>query len=160
MFKSVQEKWSLIEFPEWHFQAAQENDGVTAGYSNASGGTKGKIFQAHTTEAVASAIHIAQTKGPKIGQVHLDILAAKAGARTDTAFSVIPTYAGLEAGAYLMNTEVSAFHAALGVAADSEIGYRDQSIACKLLGCGVRVGRIFEVSFLGTGFGVDFGKFF
>ncbi|KAK4653865.1 LOW QUALITY PROTEIN: hypothetical protein QC762_511160 [Podospora pseudocomata] len=42
---------------------------------------------------------------------------------------------------------------------DTEIGCRDPSVGCKVMGCRVRVGRVCVTSALGSGFEIDFGKF-
>jgi hypothetical protein len=139
-------------------QVKQEEDGLTTFYFNANADNGGYIFQTHSAAAAASVLHIAQQKGVEVEQVHVDILAFKAKAQIQSAGGV-PVYAGADAGAYLVDADAGPFHASLGLAADTEVGCRDQSIGCKVLGCGARVGRVCEISLFGNSIGIDWGKF-
>jgi hypothetical protein len=138
---------------------AQQEDGVTTFYVNAGAGIEGHIFQTDSAMVVASVFHFAQTKGVPVQKVQLDILTASASAQVET-MAGFPVFVGAEAGAYLMKADAGAFHGALGVAADTGIGCKDQSFGCKVLGCGVRVGRVCEISAFGSGIGIDWGKLF
>ncbi|KAK4154222.1 hypothetical protein C8A00DRAFT_42957 [Chaetomidium leptoderma] len=155
--RNFQEAYSKPGLPEWHVQVAQEEDGLTTFYFNGSAGTEGRIVQTHSADTVASILHIAQTKGAPVQQVHVDILSARAKGQVETVMSV-PVYAGFDAGVSLVDAEAGPFHTVLGVAADTEIGCRDQSVGCKVLGCGARVGRVCEISAFGSSVGIDWEK--
>ncbi|KAH6855603.1 hypothetical protein B0I37DRAFT_350760 [Chaetomium sp. MPI-CAGE-AT-0009] len=156
--KDFQEAYARLDGPNAHVQVSQEEDGLTTFYFNAEAETGGYVYQTHSASAAASILHIAQQKGAKIEQLHVDVLAVKGGAQIQSAMGV-PVYAGADAGAYLVDADVGAFHGALGLAADTEIGCKDQSIGCKVLGCGLKVGRVCEVSVFGSSIGIDWGKF-
>ncbi|KAK4665127.1 LOW QUALITY PROTEIN: uncharacterized protein QC763_511160 [Podospora pseudopauciseta] len=97
-------------------------------------------------------------KGGRDPAGNVDVLSVKANVQVETVAGV-PVYYGADAGVYLADAEAGPFHGTLGLAADTEIGCRDQSVGCKVLGCGVRVGRVCEISALGSGLGIDLGKF-
>lgn len=158
--ESFEKAYSQLEVPNARVQVNQDHDGVTTFYFNAGAGTdtNGCIFQTHSASTTASILHVAQTKGAEIQQANVDVLSAKANVQVETVAGV-PVYYGADAGVYLADAEAGPFHGTLGLAADTEIGCRDQSVGCKVLGCGVRVGRVCEISALGSGFGIDFGKF-
>lgn len=150
--------YAQLGTPEAHVQVKQEENGTTTFYFNATADTGGCVFQTHSAATVASILHIAQLKGAEVEQVHTDILAVKAKVEAQSAMG-IPTYVGADAGVYLVNAEAGPFHGTLGLAADTEVGCKDQSVGCKVLGCGVRVGRVCEVSVFGNSVGIDWGKF-
>jgi hypothetical protein len=149
---------ALLGTPDTHVQVRQEPNGTTTFYFNATADAGGYVFQTHRATTAASILHIAQLKGAKVEQVHADILTVRANAETDSVMGV-PTYAGVDAGVYLMDAEAGPFHASIGLAADTEVGCKDGSVGCEILGCGVKVGKVCEISVLGNRVGIDWGKF-
>lgn len=127
--QDFQEAYSKPGLPEAHVQVSQENDGLTTFYYNASAGIEGRILQTYSAATAASVLHIAQTNGVEVQQVHADILSAKAKAQMESVMSV-PRYAGVDAGLYLLDTEAGPFQASLGVAADTEIIRLQRSVNC------------------------------
>ncbi|CAP65919.1 uncharacterized protein PODANS_5_11160 [Podospora anserina S mat+] len=158
--ESLEKAYSQLEVPNARVQVNQDHDGVTTFYFNAGAGTdtNGCIFQTHSASTTASILHMAQTNGAEIQQANVDVLSAKANVKVETVAGVL-VYYGADAGVYLADAEAGPFHGTLGLAADTKIGCRDQSVGWKVLGCGVRVGRVYKISALGSGFGIDFRKF-
>lgn len=67
---------------------------------------------------------------------------------------------GAEAGVSLINAQVSLFDLNLGVALDTEVGIKDDSLVIEALGCGFKIGRKVSISVFGSSFGIDFGRLF
>lgn len=145
-----------------NLQAAQEQDGTVTFYANANAttGAKAEVFRTNRADAVVSVLHIAQLKGQKVEQVHVDVISAKVGAEMQTAFDKVPVYAGVEASLNLVDAQAGPFTATLGAGADTGAGYQDQSVGFKVLGTGVKVGRVCEISVFGSKIGIDWGKLF
>lgn len=96
----------------------------------------------------------------KVEQVHADVLSAKVEAEVQTVWDAVPVYAGAGASANLVDMEAGPFTGTLGAGVDSEVGYKDQSVGFKVLGSGVRVERVCEISVFGSKIGIDWGKLF
>ena len=82
------------------------------------------------------------------------IMGAKAQA------SVGDYHAIAEAGVHLVDAQMGAFHVKGGLGVDTGGGFVDDSFTAEVLGCGVTLGRKVEISFLGCGVGIDFGRLF
>lgn len=68
------------------------------------------------------------------------------------------THVGLDAKATAASAEIGACNIHLGAGVSSEIGIKNDSLAVKGLGCGVKVGRQVGVSVFDNEVSVDFGK--
>jgi len=66
----------------------------------------------------------------------------------------------VEASANFVDIKASVFDLTIGVAADTKIGIKDDSATIGVAGTGITIGRKFGISVGGTGFGIDFGRFF
>ncbi|RAH52666.1 hypothetical protein BO85DRAFT_472479 [Aspergillus piperis CBS 112811] len=137
-----------------------EEDGMHVFYYNAGLETGGAVFRTNRADAVASILHMVQDNGGEIEKVSIDVLGARAGLEVQTLNDYFPVYAGADATAHLVDLKGGPCYGTLGVGVDTELGYRDQSVGCKVLGCGMRVGRVCEISAFGSKIGIDWGKLF
>ncbi|KAI5792107.1 hypothetical protein FPQ18DRAFT_389622 [Pyronema domesticum] len=126
--------------PDVDLHATQEQNGTVIFYTGANATTGGEVA--------------------KVEQVHADVLSAKVEAEVQTVWDAVPVYAGAGASANLVDMEAGPFTGTLGAGVDSEVGYKDQSVGFKVLGSGVRVERVCEISVFGSKIGIDWGKLF
>jgi hypothetical protein len=150
----------MKECPDVDLQAAQEENGVTTFYANASLTSRGEVFRTNRADAVVSIVHLAELQGKEIQMVHVDILSAKVESEQQWLWGAIPVYIGVGASINLVDAEAGPFTGTLGVGVDEEFGFRDESVGFKVLGTGLRVGRVCEISVLGSKIGIDWGKLF
>jgi hypothetical protein len=111
-------------------------------------------------DAVFSVLHTAQLQGRKIEQGREDDLSLKVEAEVQTVWDAVPVYAGVGASANIVDVEAGPVTGTVGLGVDAEVGYKDQSVGFKVLGTGVRLGRVCEISVLGSKIGIDWGKLF
>ncbi|KAJ7112713.1 hypothetical protein C8R44DRAFT_932637, partial [Mycena epipterygia] len=91
--------------------------------------------------------------GTPLEQVEFDVLAPKVSAQ-------FGSYVGADAAINLISGRASIFDATLGIGVSTGAGIRDDSIDLKAMGCGFTIGKRVGISFLGSSFEINFGRFF
>lgn len=142
-------------------------DDATVGYYNAEINMTEQpnaVFNTIEASARASVFHVAKETGHSIRNVSADFItvvaSAGVGGMNGGEGAGFPAYLGANAAINLVELKASAFDLNLGLGVETGVGFKNYSFDIHAVGCGFTIGKKVSVSVFGSGFGIDFGRFF